>query len=55
MRPVGETVLMEYVQLAETPNGERFSVVIAPPGSVLDAGGVSPAGGALGGLIAVVG
>jgi hypothetical protein len=45
---------MEYVQLVETPSGERFSVVVAPPGSILDAGGQFPAGGALGGLIAVV-
>jgi hypothetical protein len=45
---------MEYVQLAETPGGERFSVVVAPPGSALDAGGQFPAGGALGSMIAVV-
>lgn len=46
---------MEYVQVSETPAGERFSVVVAPPGSTLDAGGRVPAGGALGGLIAIVG
>lgn len=45
---------MEYVQLAETPTGERFTVVVAPPGSALDAGDRIPAGGALGGLIAIV-
>jgi hypothetical protein len=45
---------MEYVQLAETPAGERFTVVVAPPDSALDAGGHFPAGGAPGGLIATV-
>lgn len=48
------TWAMEYVQLAETPGGERFSVVVAPPGSALDAGGQFPAGGALGSMIAVI-
>lgn len=45
---------MEYVELAETPTGERFTVVVAPPGSALDAGGQFPAGGALGGLLAIL-
>ena len=45
---------MEYVQLAENPAGERFTVVVAPPGSALDAGGQFPAGGALGGVIAII-
>jgi hypothetical protein len=32
---------VEYVQVAETPTGQRYTVVTAPPGSGLDAGGRS--------------
>lgn len=40
--------------MVENPAGERFSVVVAPPGSALDAGGRFPIGGAVGGLTAIV-
>lgn len=41
--------------MAETPAGERFSVIVAPPGSALDAGSRTLLGGAVGGLIGSVG
>lgn len=46
--------MVDYVQIAETPAGERLSIVVAPPGSALGAGGRRTPGGAFGGLIAVV-
>ncbi|HEV2068924.1 MAG TPA: hypothetical protein VGR26_03930 [Acidimicrobiales bacterium] len=47
------TVLVEYVQIAETPAGQRYTVVTAPPGSALDAGGRFGTGGVIGALVAV--
>jgi hypothetical protein len=44
---------MEYVQVAETPAGERYTVVTAPPGSALEAGGRFGTGGVVGGLVAI--
>lgn len=44
---------MEYVQVAENPDGQRYTVVTAPPGSVLDAGGRFGAGGVVGALVAL--
>ena len=47
------TVLVEYVQVVKTPDGRRYTVVTAPPGSALDAGGRFGTGGVVGGLVAV--
>ena len=44
---------MKYVQVPETPDGQRYVVVAAPPGSLLDAGAGTPRGGVVGGLLAV--
>lgn len=44
---------MEYVQVAETPAGQRYTVVTAPPGSALDAGGRFGTGGVIGAIVAV--
>lgn len=44
---------MERVQVAETPAGERYTVVTAPPGSALDAGERFGTGGVVGGLVAI--
>ena len=44
---------MEYVQIAETPAGQRYTVVTAPPGSALDAGGRFGTGGVIGALVAI--
>ena len=51
--PASRTDLMEYVQVAETPAGQRYTVVTAPPGSALDAGGRFGTGGVVGALVAV--
>ena len=44
---------MEYVQIADTPGGQRYTVVTAPPGSALDAGGRFGTGGVIGALVPV--
>ena len=46
--------LVKYVQIAETPRGQRYTIVAAPPGSALDTGRGLPAGGAIGALISLV-
>lgn len=46
--------VVEYVQMAEAPAGERFRVIVAPPGSALDAGGPTLSGGAIGSLMSIV-
>ncbi len=43
-----------HVQAAETPTGQRYMVVAAPPGSLLDAGAGSTRGGPTGGVVGVV-
>ena len=40
-------------EVAETPAGQRYTVVTAPPGSALDAGGRFGTGGVVAGLVAV--
>ena len=52
-RQPSRTVLVEHVQVAETPAGQRYTVVTAPPGSALDAGGRFGTGGVIGALVAV--
>ncbi len=44
---------MKYVQVPETPEGQRYVVVAAPPRSLLDAGAGSPRGGLVGGVMAM--
>ena len=45
---------MEYVRTAETPAGDRYMVVTAPPGFALDAGTGQTRGGLLGALLTVL-
>lgn len=45
---------MENVRWAETPTGDHYTVIAAPPGSALDAGNGRALGGLLGALTAVV-
>ena len=44
---------MRHIRTAETPAGQRYTVVAAPPGSALDAGSGDTRGGPLGALLAV--
>jgi hypothetical protein len=53
-RPRAKTGVVDFVQTAETPDGQRYMVVTAPPGSALDASGGPPAGGIVGAVAALV-
>ncbi|HVM35592.1 MAG TPA: hypothetical protein VM784_09625 [Actinomycetota bacterium] len=44
---------MEHIEVAEAPAGQQYTVVTAPRGSALDAGGRFGTGGIAGGLVAV--